>query len=343
MTVRVGLVGLGMMGTTHFNGYKEIDEADVSALCDVQVQRLKGDFTGTAGNIDTGASQREDVSEMKAYEQFDRLLQDQDVDMVDICLPTFLHEEKAVAALKAGKHVFCEKPMAMTHDQARRMIAAAEEAGKMLMVGQCLRFWPEYVMIKELIDSGRYGPVRSAVLRRLGATPDWSWKSWLTDSAQSGCAVLDLHIHDVDVVQWYFGKPKEVTCQGSPWPDGGLAHIVAQYGYEDVPVVVAEGGWDLHGKFPFSMSAQIIFEKATVDYSSAASPTLTIYEADGTVRTPEVPEANAYTEELRYFARCIESGQAPDRMPNASAAQAVVIAEAEIASAQAGKCVAIDA
>jgi len=342
MTVRVGLVGLGMMGATHFNGYKEIAEAEVTALCDVQVQRLKGDFTGTAGNIETGSAETEDVSGMKAYEQFDRLLEDGDVDLVDICLPTFLHEEKAVAALQAGKHVFCEKPMAMTYDQACRMIGAAEKAGKMLMIGQCLRFWPEYVMIKEIIDSGRYGPVRSAVLRRLGAMPDWSWNSWLTDTSRSGCAALDLHIHDVDVAQWYFGKPAQVTSQGTPWGDGGLAHIVTQYGYDDIPMVVAEGGWDLHGTFPFCMSAQIIFEKATVDYSSAASPTLTIYEPDGTVQTPPVAEANAYTEELRYFARCIESGEAPERVPNASAALTVAIAEAEIASAQTGKPVTVD-
>lgn len=343
MTVRVGLVGLGMMGTTHFKGYREIDEAEIVALCDVQKQRLEGDFSGTAGNIDTGSAAREDVSGMAGYQDFDELLKDANVDLVDICLPTFLHEPMAVKALQAGKHVFCEKPMALSREQADRMIQAAEQAGKLLMVGQVLRFWPEYVLIKEMIDSSRYGPAKSATLRRLGAAPGWSWENWLLAGDRSGGCALDLHIHDVDTLNWFFGPPKSVFSRGTQWGEIGLGHIYTLYDYGEAPVALADGGWEFHGAFPFSMSAQIVFEEATVDYHSAAAPTVSVYLRDGGVETPEVGEASGYTEELRYFVQCIESGTRPDRMPSESAALAVSIVEAELESVRTGQPVTVEA
>ena len=337
MTVRIGLVGLGMMGTTHFKGYKEIDNADIVALCDIQPQRLKGDFSGTAGNIDTGSAELEDVAGMKTYRQFGKLIRNPDVDLVDICLPSYMHARMTTAALQAGKHVFCEKPMAMSYKQACRMSQAAREAGKHLMIGQCLRFWPEYVLIKQIIDSGRFGRARSAVLRRLGAPPTWSWQNWLFDTKKSGSCALDLHIHDVDTLNWFFGKPAKVFSQGTPTPDGGVGHILTQYFYEDGPVAFADGSWDFHGAYPFSMSASIVFESGTVDYNSSATPTLAIYTPDGAVETPSVSQGSAYTEELRYFVGCIESGTAPDRVPNESAALAVAIVAAEIRSTKSGR------
>ena len=342
MTVRVGVVGLGMMGTTHFKGYRVIEEAKLVALCDVQAQRLQGDFSGTAGNIDTGTTEREDVSDLKPYDDFEKLVADPDVDLIDICLPTYQHEEKAVQALQAGKHVFCEKPMAMDYQQACRMIETANQAGKMLMVGQCLRFWPEYVMLKEIIDSGRYGRPKSAVLRRLGAAPSWSWENWLLQTDRSGGCALDLHIHDVDTVNWFFGKPAGVCSHGTRLKDGGIGHILTCYRYDDGPVVFADGSWEFHGAYPFSMSAVVVFETATVDYHSSAQPTMTIYHADGSTETPEIPAGDAYTDELRYFAQCIEKGTAPDRVPNDSAALAVGITLAEIESVNTGQPVPIN-
>ena len=343
MTVRVGLTGLGMMGTAHFKGYKEIAAAEVVALCDVQAQRLAGDFTGTAGNIDTGSAEREDVSSMATYESFDDLVADENVDMIDICLPTFLHEDMTRKALAAGKHVFCEKPMALTFEQACGMREAADKAGKMLMIGQCLRFWPEYVMIKEMIESGVYGKPRSAVLRRLGAAPNWSWDSWLLENDRSGGVALDLHIHDVDTVNWFFGKPASVYSQGTTRGEGAIGHIFTQFAYDDGPVVLADGSWEAQGEFPFTMSVMIDFESASVDYSLGNSPTIKVYKADGTTETPEVPPGDAYRDELAYFVACIEDGTPPTRMPNESAALAVKIVQAELESVRTGRPVRIEA
>ena len=228
MTIRVGLAGLGGMGAVHFKSYRQIEGAEVVAVCDPDPKRLTGDWSGAAGNIDAMTGGQADLSNLRTFTNYADLLAS-DVDLVDLTVPTYLHAEMAVQALRAGKHVFCEKPMARTSALAETMVEAAEEAGRMLMVGHVLRFWPEYLAMKEMIDSGVYGPVRSAVLTRLSATPAWSWENWMPDPARSGSAALDLHIHDVDTILWYFGQPLWVSSVGTVDAAGGVAHIVTQY------------------------------------------------------------------------------------------------------------------
>ncbi|MHC4983515.1 MAG: Gfo/Idh/MocA family protein, partial [Planctomycetota bacterium] len=265
MAVKVGIVGLGFMGTTHFASYKEISGAEVVAVCDLQAEKLAGDWLEVERNIDTGAPVRADLSRIEKFTDFGEMLEHADADVIDVCVPTFLHADFAVRAINAGKHVFAEKPMAIDLSQCRQMIGAAEAADRFLMVGMVLRFWPDYIMIKEMIDSGRYGRVRSAVLRRLGSMPG---SPWYADSALSGQAALDLHLHDVDTIQWFFGVPASVNARGALEPDGGVAHIITCYEFENIPAVVAEGGW-LTRPFPFSMSATVMFESATVDFNTA--------------------------------------------------------------------------
>ena len=337
MAVRVGIVGLGMMGTTHFKGYRAIPDAEVVALCDVSGRKLSGDWSDAAGNIDTGAAQQTDLAGLHLHTSLPRLLRDKDVDMVDLCVPTFQHASMAIKALKAGKHVFCEKPMAITSRKAKRMIETAGACGRMLAIGHVLRFWPEYLLIKQMIEDGRYGRVTSAVFTRLSARPLWSWDNWLQDPARSGAAALDLHIHDTDTVQWYFGRPEKVSAVGT-FENDGLAHVVATYHYADGPVVVAEGGWDYPPSFPFRMAASIVFERAAVEYSTLSSPTLTIHEAGATEPThPPVPAQDGYTEELRYFVECVATGRLPERIDPAEALAAVAIVEAEVKAARTGR------
>jgi predicted dehydrogenase len=216
------------------------------------------------------------------------------------------------------------------------MVAAAEKAGKLLMTGHCLRFWPEYVAIKEMIDSAKYGKPLAATLRRLSPTPGWSWQGWILQNDRSGQAALDLHVHDVDTIQWLFGSPSSVVSTGVAEPSGGFGHIVTQYRYENGPMVVAEGGWDFPPGFPFSMSATVMFAEATVQFDTALSPALAVYPAGGGKETPAIPAANAYAEELKYFVDCAASVSKTGRVPPAESARAVAIVAAEIASAKAG-------
>jgi len=341
MAVKVGLVGLGMMGAGHFKALREIGGAEVVAVCDVDPKKLAGDWSGTLGNIDTGAARQADLSSIRRFEKLDEMLALGEIDMVDVTLPTHLHAEVAIRALKAGKHVFCEKPMALGARLAGEMIAASEAAGRLLMVGHCLRFWPEYLAMKEMIDSGLYGPVRSAVLTRLGGTPKWSWDGWMTDPRRSGSATLDLHIHDVDTVLWWFGKPSGVSAVGASDTPSGYNHIAVQYFYDDGPLVVAEGGWDMPDSYGFRMAATIGFESAAVEYDSRRSPTLTVYTAEG-AENPPIPADNAYRDELAYFVECVASGTRPTRVTPQDAADAVALVEAEVESARTGRPVPVD-
>ncbi len=339
MAVNVAVVGLGMMGTTHFRGYQEIPEANVVAVCDVSGKKLSGDWSEAAGNIDTGSAARQDLSSLKTYDDLADLLADDAVDLVDLCVPTFQHADFTVQALEAGKHVMCEKPMGRTPDECSRMIAAAEKAGRVLAVGHVLRFWPEYVLIKEMIDDGRYGKVTGATLTRLSPRPGWTWENWILDESRSGGAPLDLHIHDADTVQWFFGRPESVTAVGAEEAKA-MGHITAAYHWPGGPAVVAEGGWDFPASFPFRMEARVVFEKAAVAFSTMTSPTLAVYEegAEEPVH-PAVPAADGYTEELRYVVGCVDRGETPDRLPVEEAASAVAIVEAEMQAARSGEAV----
>jgi len=343
MAVRVGIVGLGMMGTTHFKGYRGGPEAEVVAVCDVSGRKLSGDWAEAAGNIDTGAAGRQDLSALRTYDDLGKLLADKEVDLVDLCVPTFQHADFAIRALEAGKHVFCEKPMARTSARAREMIATAKAAGRLLAVGHVLRFWPEYLAMKEMIDDGRYGKVKSAVLTRLSPRPGWTWDNWILDEKRSGGAPLDLHIHDADTVQWYFGRPERVSAVGTR-DAKAMGHIVGTYHYADGPVVVAEGGWDYPGAFPFRMAASLVFEKAAVEFSTLTSPTLSVYEEGAkAVLHPDVPAQDGYTEELRYFVNCVANDTPPERIAPEEAVSAVALVEAEIEAARSGRPVAIRA
>ncbi len=335
MTIRVGLAGLGGMGAVHFKAYRRIEGAEVVAVCDPEPKKLAGDWSGAVGNIDAMSGGQADLSNVRRFSDYAEFLAS-GVDMVDLTVPTHLHADMAIQALEAGKHVFCEKPMARTSARAREMIAAAEAGRRMLMVGHVLRFWPEYLAMKEMIDSGVYGPVRTAVLTRLGATPAWSWQNWMPDAARSGSAALDLHIHDADTVLWYFGKPRWVSSVGTVEAGGGVAHLVTQYYYDDGPAVVAEGGWDLPPTFPFQMAARIGFESAALDFDILKKPTLTVYTAEGQEQPP-VPADDGYRDELAYFVECVASGRKPSRVTPQDAAAAVALVEAEVESVRSGR------
>jgi predicted dehydrogenase len=234
--------------------------------------------------------------------------------------------------------------MAIRSGLARQMAETARATGRLLMIGHCLRFWPEYVMIKEMIDSKRYGAVRSALLTRRSGRPGWSDDSWFYDNRRSGSAALDLHVHDVDTIQWMFGVPAKVSSTGSVQADGGIEHITTLYHFANGPSVVAEGAWDYPGPYPFDMAMTVVFERATAVFALSADPSLTVYKSDPReVEHPPVPKANAYTEELRCFVGSIQSGTAPKAVTPEQAAQAVAVVEAEVRSVRTGRPVTVKA
>src|ERR1017187_9093352 len=209
--INVGVIGLGFAAAKHLKAYRQLRGVRIAALCNPSGRHLDGDFAGVSGNIggDKPLPLRLDMSGVKAYRDFSELLADPEIHLVDICAPTSAHPELAIAALKAGKHAVCEKPLARTPALAKKIVNAAKSANGFFMPAMCMRFWPEWVWAKRAVEGKIYGKVLAARFRRVCQAPVWNRKSYL-DGKHSGGALLDLHIHDVDFVQWLFGRPLSV-------------------------------------------------------------------------------------------------------------------------------------
>ena len=339
--IKVGLVGLGFMGQMHYGVYQKSKKARVTAIADIEPDKRKGDVSKSVGNI-PGAARQLDMTGVEVYAKPEELIEKADVDMVDICLPTFLHAKYAIKALKAGKHVFCEKPLALKSQDAEAVVAAAKASKSYLMTGQCIRFWPEYVYLRDVIKKATYGNALAARFTRLSAAPTWSWQNWLLTGQKSGGAAVDLHIHDADFIAYAFGKPKAVYATGVKIVSGAYDYIVANYRYAKKNLsIVAEGGLAFPAAYPFRMFYNVQFEKATVEYSSMANPTITVYQKDGRVQYPKMTGPDGYHTEISYFLDCIRKKRAPKTVTPADAAFSVALIEKEIESIKLGAPVAV--
>lgn len=336
--MRVGIVGLGFMGNMHFKCYKATKQAEIAAVCDADEDRLKG--TGAAGNI-PGAEEPLDLTGVEQYRDFDKMLSEAELDAVSITLPTYMHRDFTIKALERGLNVLCEKPMALDKAEAEEMIAAAGKSGKVLQIGHCIRFWPEYAKTKEIIDSGKYGKVRAATFRRLSLTPTWSWDNWLMKDTSSGGAIFDLHIHDSDFVQYAFGMPKAVYTRCANGPSGDYDHVVTQYLYDDNCVITAEGGWIMTPSFGFEMSFNIILEKGTIVFDCTREPAFKVCPVSDEAFTPEVEQGDGYSLEIAHFVKAVSGQKVPEITTPAQSLNSIKLILAERRSAQTGKEVAI--
>jgi len=314
--MRIGVVGLGFMGSTHLQAYEKIGGAELAAVASSDPKKLAGDLSGIGGNLEARGAKL-DFGDAKRYSTAEELFADPAVEAVDLCLPTYLHASMTSAALRAGKHVLVEKPMALSGDECDGMIAAARSNGKVLMVAQVIRFWPDYVAARNIVNAGGIGTVRSAAFRRRCAAPAWS--EWLRDRERSGGGAFDLLIHDFDYCVFLFGKPAAVSAAGYEDLEGGVDVVDCRLRYQDGPAVTVDGGWHNRGAYPFSMEFTIVGDDGVLEYHSG-SRRLTLYRADGTQEEPSLPEADGFQGELEAFLQACEQGQAPgDCRPEDSA------------------------
>ncbi len=317
------------MAATHIKAYREVPGARVVALCSPSGRHLNGDFTGVAGNVGTNEPVKLDMTGVAVYRDFRAMLDDPSVDLVDICAPTFAHPELAIAALEAGKHVLCEKPLARTAQLARDIVIAAKGAKGFCMPAMCMRFWPGWTWLKEVIDAKRFGKVLGARFRRVAEPPGWGRHNFLAGE-KSGGALLDLHIHDTDFVQYCFGRPRRVFSTGYTQLSGAIDHVVTQYEVASGAIVHAEGSWAMTPGFGFSMSYTVNFENATADYDLArGTEALRLFEAGQPPKTIPPEATDGYVAELRYLIDCIRSGQSPTAVTVADGLAAIEICEAE--------------
>ena len=339
--IGVGIVGLGFMAATHLKAYRQIEGCRIAALCNSSGRNLDGDFSAVTGNIGSGEPLKLDMTEVKAYRDFAEMLAHSAVQVVDICAPTHAHPELAIAALKAGKHVICEKPLARTTREARQIADVAASAGRILMPAMCLRFWPEWVWLKQAIDSKAYGRVLAARFRRVAQPPGWGQKFFL-DGKLSGGALLDLHIHDTDFVQFCFGRPLSVFSTGFSKVSGAIDHVVTQYHVASGASVSAEGSWAMSEGFGFHMSYTAIFEHATADFDVArGAGALKLFEKGKEPRALCLSGQDGYFGELSYLIECVRSGRPPSTVTPHDGVSAIEICEAEERSVNSGKIVAL--
>jgi len=336
MTVRVGLLGIGFMGKCHFEVYGKTKGAKVAAIADVDPKKRSGDWSGIAGNIG-GAGAKTNLSGVRVYSRAEDMIADPDVDVIDITLPTYMHAKHAMMAMRAGKHVICEKPMAIDSKEGAKMVAAAGKAKRSLFVAHCIRFWPQYEVARGIVKSRKYGKTISATFRRVSLNPTWSWRNWLQDPKKSGLSALDLHIHDSDFVLYCFGRPGSVTSHSAGFKAGRIDHIVTSYNYGPNQLVVADGAWEYPPGFGFEMSFIIAMEKATLVFGPDMS--LTLHPQRGKSRAIEVPPGDGYQRELAHFIDCIAKGRKSDVVSPESALASVRLVECEVKSALTGKTV----
>ena len=179
----VAIVGFGFMGRTHYGVWRKLKNARVACVCDSNLAQITAK---TKGNLDV-ADNSELPKTVKVYGNFDDMLAAESLDVVDITLPTPLHAPMAIKALGRGLNVLCEKPMAVDAKTCDRMVAAEKRSKGKLMVAQCVRYWPEYRVLKEYVDSGRFGRVIAADFTRFSPAPAWNrgGKCWFLDESKS--------------------------------------------------------------------------------------------------------------------------------------------------------------
>ena len=337
-TVNVAVVGLGLMGVTHLKAYQQIEGVSIAAVADNTRRPVDGVLAGKSGNTG-GADAIHLGREVSVCDQIGEVLADSRIDLVSLCVPTRYHAEQAIAALRAGKHVVCEKPLARSAAVAREIVTAAKAARGFFMPAMCMRFWPGWSWLKELVEQQTYGEVLAARFRRVSAPPAWGQNTYF-NGAESGGALLDLHIHDTDFVQFLFGRPLSVFSTGQSRFSGAIDHVVTQYRVANGATVYAEGSWLLAEGF--AMSYTVNFERVTLDYdSSRGADALILREQGKAPRTVPLDPADGYLWELRHMVQSIQTGKPPTVVTAADGLQAIEICEAEEESVRSGLVVSL--
>ena len=322
---KVAVLGLGMMGNTHIAAWLKREDAEVVAVSDPNPKRLSGEVKAE-GNIDLLSEGGFDLSKVAKYEDFRDAIRDENVEVVDVCLPTLFHIEAAKLCADLKKPFLLEKPIARDAAGAKEIADAVDAAGILAMPALVLRHWPGWKWLKEQIQAGTFGKVLSARFERIGACPGGRFYG---NGELSGGALLDLHIHDTDFVCYCFGKPEGVTSYGYPRMSGEIDHVVTHYHFEDGPMVVAEGGWLPKNNLPFRMGYLVNFEKATALYDLNAENQLQVFREGEDPETIPMPDENGFDLEIGDFMSALNSGEAPKTATFEDGVTSAIIADAE--------------
>ncbi|MBP1924838.1 putative dehydrogenase [Sedimentibacter acidaminivorans] len=303
--MKIIIVGTGVMGITHANAIK-----------DSEILSLVG-FVGR--NFEKTKKIAESFS-TNAYTDIEEMLSKEDVDILDICLPTYLHEYAVSMAIKYKKHIMCEKPFTLSCSLAERLSNKAKNAGIRMMVLQVVRFWPEYVSIKNMIDKKVIGEIQNIYMNRLSTYPKYS--SWFRDPSKSGGGLYDLNIHDLDYLYYLFGEVKSVYATGQKSSKNSYDAVTANIVFVRGITATVECNMDIKGEYPFTTCVRVIGELGALEYNSTSRyddnfdnvkyNELILYLEDKKPNKIGVTQYNPYQKQMEYFARCVLQDKDPE-------------------------------
>jgi len=324
--MKVAVVGAGGIAKVHLQAYKRMDDVNVVAFMDAAPERVRG--LAEEWNV-------------PVYTDFDEMLASVAVDVVDICAPTHVHKEYAIRAMDAGKHVVCEKPIAVDLESGEAMLAAAKANGVYFMVAHVVRFWPEFEYLKSAYENNVYGSLHHILFSRISRYPVWSSNGWMLEEDKSGLAPVDLHIHDTDFIHYMLGEPSDVRSHAVTH-GSKISYIHTTYEFNEL-TVDAEGAW-YPADIPFRAGFRAVFDQGVLEYRDGDL----VFYGDGReplrIEAGERITTNAginvdsvypYYAELRYFIDCVASGAPLEKATGESSIRSLrtVLSEVEAAKA----------
>ena len=344
--IKIGIAGLGFMGMIHYLAYQKLRGVKVVAMWEMDRKRLDGDWRSIKGNFGPPGEMM-DLSRITRYEDMKEFLADENIDMVDVCLPPSLHAKVTCSALKAGKHVFCEKPIALKSADGARMVRTAAEQRKKLFIGHVLPFFPEFDFAYKAVVSKKYGRMLSAQFKRVISDPQWLQGFY--DPDRVGGPMLDLHVHDAHFIRLLCGMPKSVTTVGRM--RGEVAeYFNSQFQFRDpkLTVTATSGTINQQGR-GFTHGYEIQFEKATLAFEFAVvgdEPRmlmpLTVFDARGKATEPKLGSGDpvdSFSAELKHATQCLTKNQKSKILDGSLASDALRICHQQTKSLKSGRTV----
>lgn len=326
---KYAIIGFGGLGKLHLgnlvNLEKERGDLKLQAICGADEKSFKENVKINLGTVDLSGV---DLDSCAFYQDYKELIDKETPDFIISTVPTYLHKEIAVYALNRGVHVFSEKPMALSVEDCEKMIEAAKDNNRKLMIGQCLRFDPAFAKLKEYVNSETFGKVYRAEFSRYSQTPLWTWNNWILDPEKSGGCVIDMHIHDVDLINWIFGVPETVhsVITGNKVEREA---IFSQYFYKDF-LVLSNADWSLSQTFPFEARCLVNFERATLVLKDGK---ITVYE-DEVNYSPELSGEDYFASEMKAFLDLVTEGKKSTVTSAESVMESMKLAKREIEAAK---------
>ena len=330
--MNIVVLGSGVMGQAHARAFAKIPGVRVLGV--------------SSRHLDKAQTLAAEVNAFATTDDL-ALIHNPDADAVSITLPTHLHKKFTIAALHAGKHVLLEKPFALNVAECDAILAAQKKNGKILMVAHVLRFWSEYVAILDLIHSGALGKPRSATATRLSTRPQWA--QWFRDPKLSGGAVLDLMIHDFDIVNALFGAPRKIFARGRKSKYGAWDDVNTLIGYANASATV-RGSVMMPRTFPFTMTLKVSCERGAVEFTYRAggaeigtgSSSVVQVFTDEKAYILETSSYDAYEKQAAYFVECVQQKKRPTPGTPQQARLAIALSNAARKSLDTNKTVTLE-